>query len=136
MRADAHAVELRTESRKASRDNPAFGMAGATSGGREATASKLEGRNVKNHALTNVLLGMIAGLLALNLAITWITATSRPAMAQAQGPRVVGVTMDQKYVYRMWSNGTLEAVYCRWVGDQDPASRPNQWVNATPKNTK
>jgi len=44
--------------------------------------------------------------------------------------------MDQKYLYRAWSNGNVEAVYCRWVGEQDPAATPNQWVNATPKNLK
>ena len=80
---------------------------------------------MKTDAFTKLLLGVIAFLLALNVAVTWVTATSAPAMAQAQGPRVVGITMDQKYIYRIWNNGNLEAVYCRWVGDQDPATQPN-----------
>jgi len=85
---------------------------------------------------TKLLLGIIATLLAANLAVLLIRTFSPPVMAQAGQPRVVGIAMDQKYLYRAWSNGNVEAVYCRWVGEQDPAATPNQWVNATPKNLK
>jgi len=82
------------------------------------------------------LLIVIAILLAANLAVSLIKALSPPAMAQAAQPRVVGIAVDSKYLYRAWSNGNVEAVYCRWVGEQDPATTPNQWVNATPKNLR
>lgn len=82
------------------------------------------------------LLVVIAVLLAANLAVSLIRTFSPPAMAQAPAPRVVAIAVDSKYLYRAWSNGNVEAVYCRWVGDQDPAATPNQWVNATPKNLK
>lgn len=85
------------------------------------------------------LLALIAVLLAVHLAVDLVRTFSPPAMAQeSQGspPHVVAIAMDQKYLYRAWSNGNVEAVYCRWVGEQDPATTPNQWVNATPKNLK
>jgi hypothetical protein len=91
---------------------------------------------MKADAFTKAVLCVIAVLLAANLAVSLIATFSAPAMAQAPAPRVVGITMDQKYLYRAWSNGTVEAVFCRWVGDQDPATQPNQWYNATPKNLK
>ncbi|MBM3495346.1 MAG: hypothetical protein FJX72_13650 [Armatimonadetes bacterium] len=91
---------------------------------------------MKTDTLTKAMLCVIAALLAANLAVTLIGRFSTPAMAQAPAPRVVGITMDQKYLYRAWSNGDVEAVYCRWVGEQDPATQPNKWYPATPKNLK
>jgi hypothetical protein len=91
---------------------------------------------MKSDVFSKVMLSLIAALLAANLAVNLVLNHSTPAMAQAQGPRVVGMANDQKYLYRIWSNGTVEAVYCRWVGDQDPATKPNQWFNATPPSQK